>query len=60
MAIDLRGLNNISVDTANKTVTVGGGASMGGVINAVADAGYQIRTIHPSFTTDRRDIDSAR
>jgi FAD/FMN-containing dehydrogenase len=44
LSIDLSNLNSVTVDKSKGTVTIGGGAKVSDVNNAVAAAGYQIGT----------------
>ncbi|KAI1752889.1 FAD-binding domain-containing protein [Xylaria castorea] len=42
LAIDLRFLNFVTVDTASSTTTIGGGANIQQVLDAVSEAGFMI------------------
>ncbi|KAK3936141.1 hypothetical protein QBC46DRAFT_461661 [Diplogelasinospora grovesii] len=42
VAIDLSGLNSVSVDSAAATVTVGGGVRFGAVVDPVYEAGFEV------------------
>ena len=43
LAIDLRGLDSVSVDAEAGTLTIGGGTIFGQILTPVFEAGYQIR-----------------
>lgn len=43
LAMDLRQLNSIEIDTAAETMTVGGGVTTGEVLDPLFEAGFEIR-----------------
>lgn len=43
LAIDLSGLNTISIDAASETVTIGPGVTIGSLMGPVLEAGFEIR-----------------
>lgn len=50
LAIDLKLLDTVTVDTETATVTVGGGANVQQVLDAVSEAGFMIRTSIPAVS----------
>jgi FAD/FMN-containing dehydrogenase len=44
LAIDLSHLNSVTVDKESSTATIGGGANIQQVLDAVLEAGFMIRT----------------